>query len=39
MTGRWPYGIAATMLLAAEGLIATCVHDDFVRSHVGDSLK
>lgn len=38
MTGRWPYGIAAAILLAAEVVIATCVHDDFVRPHVGDTL-
>lgn len=38
MTGRWAYGIAAAILLAAEVVIATCVHDDFVRPHVGDCL-
>lgn len=38
MTERRSYGIAVAILLAAEAVIATCVHDDFVRPHVGDCL-
>ena len=38
MSRRRSYGIAAVVIFMVEVLIATCVHDDFVRPHMGDSL-
>jgi len=38
LTWRTGYAVAAAFVLAVEILIATAVHDAFVRPHVGDSL-